>query len=749
MILGACASKPSSGNSGTTLISISVVPSALSLPKGSKQQFTATGHFNDGSSRDLTASAVWTSMNPTVATIAAGLLTAVAPGTASINAVFDSITGSATLTVNAAALVSLVVTPANPSIAKGQSQQFTAIGTLSDGSTRNLTSLVTWNSNTTSVATISTGGLVTGVAVGNTTIKAASGSINGTTLLSVMPPALVLFSVTPASLLIAKGQTQQFTATGTFTDGSMQNMTNSATWASSSTAVATISAAGLATSFGQGSTTIQAASGTVKSSATLTVGPPVLASIAVTPANPSILPATMKQLTATGSFSDGSIQDLTSTAAWASSNPSVATVSSSGLVTGVNFGSTTISATSGTIAGQTAVSISSLPAGLGWTALPDVTSLVGSGACPANQFNSDPYSFSSNCMNVIRAWSGAVADTNANRLLIWGGGHNNYYGNEIYALNLTANPITLTRVKDPTTPTNFANNGNCIDGIPPGSPDFAPNSRESYAGMAFLSNLNRMYISGGALACLQGHGSGSTWTIALENLSNATLWQHEDPSITGPTPGSIGGSYGNIADYDPNSGLLFLNDTAAMYTYNYQTNTYSQITSPQGFVTSIYLSGAIDPMRKLFVMVGGCGAGSCAPGDGVFVADISDPTSTTQQNWTAPTMADPVCAEFLAGGVNPINSANPGIAYDSVAHNFVGWPNQGNSVYIMTPDTVSKQLMCQKQTFANGPPNSAHVNDGNPNTSNGTFGRFRYFPTLDVFVVVNDWNISPYILRLR
>jgi len=663
MGLSACGSNPSSGNSGSTLVSISVTPSVISLPKGSQQQLAATGRFNDGSARDLTASVFWTSTNPAVATItAAGLLSSVAPGTASIKAVSDNITGSASLTVGAAALVSLSVTPANP--------------------------------------------------------------------------------------LIAKGQTQQFTATGTFTDGSAQDLTNSATWTSSSDAVATISAAGLATSVEQGSATIQAASGTIKSSATLTVGPPVLASIVVTPADSSILPGATKQLTATGNFSDGGIQDLTSTAVWASSSPSEATVSASGLVTGVNFGSATISATSGAITGQTTVFISSLPPGLGWNALPNTTSLAGSGTCPANQFNGDPYNFASNCLNVIRAWGGAVADTNANRLLIWGGGHNNYYGNEIYALNLSANPITLMRVKDPTTPTNFANSGNCIDGLPPGSPDFAPNSRESYAGMAFLPNVNRMYITGGSLACLLGQGSRDTWTIALGNLSNSTLWQHEDPSITGPTPGSIGSPYGHIADYDANSGLVFLNDTAALYTYSYQTNTYSQLTSPQGFVTSIYLSGAIDPMRKLFVMVGNCGAGSCGPGDGVFAADISDPTMTTQQDWTAATMADPVCAEFLAGGVNPINSANPGIAYDSVAHNFVGWPNRGNSVYVMTPDTVNKRLTCQKRTFANGPPNSSHASN-QPNTSNGTFGRFRYFPALDVFVVVNDWNIPPHILRLR
>jgi len=391
-----------------------------------------------------------------------------------------------------------------------------------------------------------------------------------------------------------------------------------------------------------------------------------------------------------------------------------------------------------------------LPTAVGWTALPASTSLQGSGACPPNNFGGDPFLFSEYCENVIRAWSGAIADTTANRLIIWGGGHNNYYGNEIYALNLTANPITLVRLKDPTVPTNFENSSNCIDGIPPGSPNFAPNSRESYAGMAFLPTAYRMYIEGGSVACLLGDQSQNTWTISLSGLSSSTSWVRENPTISGPTPGSDGGfTYGNIADYDPNSGLIFLSDSAAIYTYNYSKNTYTMISPSQGFVTSIYLSGGIDPTRKLFVLVGGsCGNGSCGPGDGVFVADISDPTSTTQQNWTTNTLADPVCAEFLAGGVNPINTSNPGIAFDSVAKDFVAWPNQGNSVYILTPDVANQRLTCTKQTFANGPPNSAHHSD-EPNTSYGTFGRLRYFPALDAFVLINDWNIPAYILRLR
>ena len=172
-----------------------------------------------------------------------------------------------------------------------------------------------------------------------------------------------------------------------------------------------------------------------------------------------------------------------------------------------------------------------LPTTIGWTALPTNTSLEGSAACPPNYFEGDPFPFSELCQNVIRTWNGAIADTIANRLIIWGGGHVNYYGNEIYSLNLTANPITLTRVKDPTVPTNYANRQNCIDGIPPGSPDFAPNSRESYGGLAFIPGPYQMFIEGGSLACGLGDQSQNTWTISLSNLSNASSWVHKKSHI--------------------------------------------------------------------------------------------------------------------------------------------------------------------------------------------------------------------------
>jgi uncharacterized protein YjdB len=90
------------------------------------------------------------------------------------------------LTVTAATLQSIAVTPASPSIAKGLTEQFTATGTYSDNSTQNLTSQVTWSSGTTSTATITAGGLATAAAAGTSTISATSGAIVGSTLLTVM-----------------------------------------------------------------------------------------------------------------------------------------------------------------------------------------------------------------------------------------------------------------------------------------------------------------------------------------------------------------------------------------------------------------------------------------------------------------------------------------------------------------------------------------------------------------------------------
>jgi uncharacterized protein YjdB len=138
---------------------------------------------------------------------------------------------------------------------------------------------VTWSSSDTGVATISnaagSNGLVTAVAAGSTTITATSGGISKSRTLTVTAASLTSIAVIPVDSSIAIGALMQFTATGTYSDNTTQDLTTSATWSSSDTSVATISNAagsiGLATAVFAGSTTITAVSGSVSGSTTLTV----------------------------------------------------------------------------------------------------------------------------------------------------------------------------------------------------------------------------------------------------------------------------------------------------------------------------------------------------------------------------------------------------------------------------------------------------------------------------------------------
>ena len=152
-------------------------------------------------------------------------------------------------------------------------QQFTATATFGNNTTGNVSSQVTWTSSAPSVATISSTGLATAVAVGTSTITATSGTVNGTASLTVSSKTITSITISPAnpSISLSGGQTEQFTATATFSDGTIGDITTTSTWTSSNTSVAIINATGLATPVGAGGTTIGASSGGVAATTSLTV----------------------------------------------------------------------------------------------------------------------------------------------------------------------------------------------------------------------------------------------------------------------------------------------------------------------------------------------------------------------------------------------------------------------------------------------------------------------------------------------
>ena len=272
--------------------------------------------------------------------------------------------GCADKDVGTTTLTSIEVTPAVSNIPIGTTQQFKALGVFSDGTSADLTSSVVWQSGATSVATIDARGLATGFIAGQTVITATSsvdtGSKSATAQLTVRNVTLNSVIVSPSSASISIGLTQQFRATGVFSDGTSADLTNSVAWRSGTIAVASIDpVSGVATGLTAGQTEISAtsslASGSQVGSALLTVKNATLSSITIAPANPTIPVAVTQQLRAIGVFSDGTSADMTNLVAWTSGTPAVATVNpNSGLATGVTVGSSVISATSSVATGSKA-----------------------------------------------------------------------------------------------------------------------------------------------------------------------------------------------------------------------------------------------------------------------------------------------------------------------------------------------------------------------------------------------------------
>ena len=166
-------------------------------------------------------------------------------------------------------LQSISVSPQNDTVAAGLTQQYTATGVYSDGSSKPMSG-VSWTTSNTAIATITSAGLLTGLKKGVLTVTAASGAITGSTPLTIGAPNLSSIAVSPQNPTISAGQIQQFAATGTYSDGSTQTL-NGASWSSGTATVATITSGGLATSLSAGTTLIQATSGNTTGSTTLTI----------------------------------------------------------------------------------------------------------------------------------------------------------------------------------------------------------------------------------------------------------------------------------------------------------------------------------------------------------------------------------------------------------------------------------------------------------------------------------------------
>ena len=230
-----------------------------------------------------------TSSNTAVATVPASITIAAGSTTGTFSVTTTSVSAATSVTITATYsgssqaagltvqyLESIAVAPSNFTLNAESSQQYTATGTLGNSTTSNLSSLVTWSTSNSSVATISASGLLTSASVGTATVTATYGSVSGSTQVTVGQAVLQSIALSPSTASLGVGGTQVFVATGTYSDGSTQNLTSTATWGSSNTAVATVTSSGVAAGVTPGAVIITAMSGTISGTAALSVIPAVL-----------------------------------------------------------------------------------------------------------------------------------------------------------------------------------------------------------------------------------------------------------------------------------------------------------------------------------------------------------------------------------------------------------------------------------------------------------------------------------------
>jgi hypothetical protein len=357
------------------------------------------------------------------------------------------------------------------------------------------------------------------------------------------------------------------------------------------------------------------------------------------------------------------------------------------------------------------------------------------------------------CQAVISAWNGAIADTANQRLLIMGGGHDNYSGNELYSVDLNSSSSTYLTLRELTNPVFPTPIPSCTEdwGTPPTMS--APSARENYGDLAAINGggSNQLWLFGGALAN-SGCRSSGMWILDIPTLTwtrmDTTLKTSNLPSSAPITLGSTFTDI-NYSDYDLNSNLVYtyLSDADVLASYDPGTNTLTSLASGKlsGQIggANFRANGVLDPVRHIFLIVG---QGTVA------WFDLN----------SNPPVAKNFSLQAAAAGCKPSPDPNnpaiedaisPGLAFDPVQDRVVGWAG-GNTVWLI--DTTSTtaatpSLSCTTLTFPGGPPPAPIPGGGGTSgeQKNGTFGRFRYFPGLNLFVLVNDWEQNAFTLRLN
>ncbi len=322
------------------------------------------------------------------------------------------------------------------------------------------------------------------------------------------------------------------------------------------------------------------------------------------------------------------------------------------------------------------------------------------------------------CGQIIDAWNGGAYDSARRRMIIWGGGHDDYWGNELYGFDLRTG--TWSRITEPSLIPDGVDRDDFLSRDP--LPDGQPVSRHTYDDMEFLDDLDLLWAQGGARA-RDGNATNVTWVF------DASAWSQRS---AGP------GGLALASAYDPSSRQVFVMGSESLSIYDVDGDRWSEAPGfgfpplwPR-YAVGGDRTGEVDSNRRLFWAVG----------NGlVFVWDI-DAEAVVTDDWVTTGGGDYTNAEqvgaradqlFESGGGAVYNTPAPGFAYDTATDDFVAWPNAG------APYALDLETRTWTVGGAAGAPTSE--------TSGGTYGRWRYIAAYNVFILVNSVDENVYFYK--
>lgn len=301
---------------------------------------------------------------------------------------------------------------------------------------------------------------------------------------------------------------------------------------------------------------------------------------------------------------------------------------------------------------------------------------------------------SSGCDAVITAWSGGLFDDAEREMILWGGGHDDYWGNEVYAFDIATMAWKIVKPATPVTSGQLS-----VDPLYNGDPD----SRHTYGGLAYMSDARTMFAFGGARAS-NGFSLDTTWFFDPAT----TKWTQRANAAS-----DVEGHYYMATAYDSATQTIYVRDDAGIFSYDPVGDAWKKLVDygfapyyPQ-YTTSNYRSAVVVPSPHLFVAMGGT---------------LSDKTSPDIVAFDIDSQADVSSTFTTTGDTSVAASSGVGSAYSSAADAIVAW--SGGAPAIL--DVASRSWT---RGSSSGAPANQNVN--------GTYGRFRYIAYLNVFILVN------------